>query len=134
MLGRTGQIEIVKSFTRFTGWVVFSLLLSPALGKDGAPFKAANPPEMKRLMGTDSPAHHAAKWFMRGANLGDYLEVQAGGNWGVTVGAEEFATMRREGFDHVRVPIRWSDYAGQGPEFALESKIFARVDFVVTNA
>jgi endoglucanase len=50
------------------------------------------------------------------------------------VTAEEFAQMKKEGFDHVRVPIGWHQYAGPGPEFALEPEIFAKVDFVVTNA
>jgi endoglucanase len=42
--------------------------------------------------------------------------------------------MKREGFDHVRVPVRWSDYTGPGPDFKLSDGIFTRVDFVVTNA
>ncbi len=42
--------------------------------------------------------------------------------------------MKAEGFDHVRVPTAWHDYAGPGPEFKLSDEIFAREDFVVTNA
>ena len=89
---------------------------------------------MKRLTNANSPAHRAAKWFMRGANLGDYLETPAANKWGLTLSADEFSIMKREGFDHVRVPIRWSDYTGPGPDFNLSAGIFARVDFVVTNA
>src|SRR5262249_35682243 len=50
------------------------------------------------------------------------------------VSAEEFAIMRKEGFDHVRVPIAWQHYAGPGPDFTLSPEIFGRVDYVVTNA
>ena len=89
---------------------------------------------MKRLANTDSPAHRAAKWFMRGANLGNYLEAPAGQSWGITVTAEEFSIMKREGFDHLRAPVRWSDYTGPEPDFIVSPQIFARADFVVTNA
>ena len=72
--------------------------------------------------------------FLRGANLGNYLEAPPGQKWGVTVSADEFAAMKREGFDHVRVPVGWQHYAGPAPDFALQPEIFSRVDFVVTNA
>ena len=97
-------------------------------------FKPANPPAMQRLADSNSPAYQAAKRFMHGANLGNYLEAPPGQNWGVTVTADEFAIMRAEGFDHVRVPVGWQHYAGPAPDFALSPGIFGRVDFVVTNA
>jgi len=42
--------------------------------------------------------------------------------------------MKREGFDHVRVPIGWQHYTGPAPDFKLSPEIFSRTDFVVTNA
>jgi endoglucanase len=95
----------------------------------------SNPPEMKPVAKQDSPAHRAAQWFRRGANLGDYLEAsrQYFGR-GVTVSADEFAQMKQEGFDHVRVPIGWQQYAGPAPDFTIAPLAFARVDFIVTNA
>jgi hypothetical protein len=103
-------------------------------GAGDSPFVPLNPPEMKRLTDSNSPAHQAAKLFMRGANLGNYLEAPPGQNWGVKVSANEFSIMKREGFDHVRVPVGWQYYTGPGPDFTLSSGIFARTDFVVTNA
>ena len=97
-------------------------------------FKPANPPAMQPLTDHDSPAYHAAKLFQHGANLGNYLEAPPKQSWGVTVSAEEFAAMKREGFDHVRVPVGWHHYAGSAPDFALAPEIFAKADFVVTNA
>lgn len=47
---------------------------------------------------------------MRGVNLGNYLEAPRNGSWGVTVSPEEFRIMKAEGFDHVRIPVKWSDY------------------------
>jgi endoglucanase len=122
----------VKLFTLLTGSLVCGF--SIALAADNSSFTPSNPPEMKPLSDRDCPAYQAAKWFRRGANLGDYLETPRSQNWGVTVSAGEFSIMNREGFDHVRVPIRWSDYTGPGPDFTLSPHIFARVDFVVTNA
>ena len=97
-------------------------------------FKPSNPSEMKRLTDHDSPAYQAAKSYMHGVNLGNYLEAPPGQNWGVTVAADEFAIMRAEGFDHVRVPVGWHHYAGPAPDFTLSPEIFGRADFVVTNA
>ena len=97
-------------------------------------FVPSNPPEMKPLTNHNSPAYRAAKRFLRGINLGDYLEASPRYfGRGVTYTAGEFALMRAEGFDHVRVPICWNNYAGSEPEFTLSPEIFARVDFVVTN-
>ena len=99
-----------------------------------ADFKPANPPEMKPIASRDTPAYQAAKLFRHGVNLGNYLEVPPGQRWNVTVTADEFVAMRAEGFDHVRVPVGWQHYTGPAPDFTLSPEIFARVDFVVTNA
>jgi endoglucanase len=106
----------------------------PVQSADDETFTPANSPAMKPITSHDTAAYRAAKHFMRGANLGNYLEVPPGQPWGVTVTADEFAAMKREGFDHVRVPVGWHHYAGPGPDFTLEPKIFSLVDFAVTNA
>ena len=106
----------------------------PAQSAGNAAFTPSNPPGMQPLKNHDSPAYRAAKRFQHGVNLGNYLEVPPGQNWAVTVSADEFAAMKREGFDHVRVPVGWQYYAGPAPDFTLSPAIFSRVDFVVTNA
>lgn len=122
-----------------TGLLLSALLLAPGLARaqaeadDGA-FTPANPPDMKPLASHHTPAYRAAGMFEHGVNLGNYLEAPPGSSWGVTVSAGEFAQMKREGFDHVRVPIGWQHYAGPAPDFTLSPEIFRRVDFVVTNA
>jgi endoglucanase len=80
------------------------------------------------------PAYRAAQWFQHGVNLGDYLEAWPRQSRSIQVGAEEFAQMRHEGFDHVRVPVGWHHYAGPGPDFTLSPTIFSMVDFAVTNS
>ena len=96
-------------------------------------FTPSNPPEMKPIPNHNTPAYHEAKLFLRGANLGDYLEANRN-HRSVSISANDFAQMKKEGFDHVRVPIGWHQYAEPGPDFILEPEIFSLVDFVVTNA
>lgn len=110
------------------------LALHAATAARADAFVPANPPEMKPLTDHNSAAYQAAKLFRHGVNLGNYLEALPGQNWGVTCEAGEFAQMRREGFDHVRVPMGWHHYAGPAPDFRLAPEIFARADFAVTNA
>jgi endoglucanase len=95
---------------------------------------APNPPVMTPLTDRHSPAYTATKLFMHGVNLGNYLEVPPGENWAVTCDAREFAKMRAEGFDHVRVPVGWHHYTGPAPDYKISPAIFASADFVVTNA
>jgi endoglucanase len=94
----------------------------------------SNPPEMKPITGKDSPASRTAARFMRGVNLGNYLEVPPGQNWAVRITVEDFDHIKAEGFDHIRVPVGWHHYAGSAPDFKLSNSIFGRVDFVLTNA
>ena len=97
---------------------------------DDATFTPANPPGMKPLASHDTPAYRTAKLFQHGVNLGDYLEA---GRWAVKIDADEFTAMKREGFDHVRIPVGWHHYVGPAPDFTLSPEIFSRVDFAVTN-
>ena len=101
---------------------------------DSGPFVPSNPPEMQRLTDHNSPAYRAANLFRHGINLGNDLEVPPGENWNVTYSINDFASMRAEGFDHVRVPVCWQHYAGPVPDFALSPEIFAKADWAVTNA
>lgn len=81
-----------------------------------------------------TPGHKALSQFRKGVNLGNYLEAPKGQNWGARYTAEDFKHIKAEGFDHVRLPIRWNDYAGPAPDFALSREIFEKADFLITNA
>jgi endoglucanase len=117
-------------------FVLLLALLAPALlSAEPAPdaFAPSNPPAMMPIKSHRTPAYREAKLFLRGVNLGDYLEANR--RWrNIEVSAEEIAQIKQEGFDHIRVPIGWHQYAGPAPDYLLEPEIFARVDFVVTNA
>jgi hypothetical protein len=64
-------------------------------------FVPENPAGMERLMDPHSPANRAARHFQRGANVGNYLEVPPGAGWGLTVAADEYRQMQREGFGKI---------------------------------
>lgn len=81
-----------------------------------------------------SPGHEAARRFMRGANLGNYLEAPKGASWGARYEVQDLDNIQREGFDHIRLPIRWNDYAGPSPDYRIADEIFAKADLIVTNA
>jgi endoglucanase len=126
-------MKIIPAVCILALWQCSRLGAAPASGESTV--MPSNPPEMRPITQRDTPAQRAARWFQRGVNLGDYLEAPPRNfGRGVTVSADEFTRMKREGFDHVRVPIGWQHYAGPAPDFTLSPVIFARVDFVVTNA
>jgi endoglucanase len=91
-------------------------------------------PAMKRITGRGTPAHLAAKGFMRGANIANYLEVPPGDHWSVPHSVLDLKQIRAEGFDHIRLPVGWHYYAGPAPDFKLSDEIFAEADYMVTNA
>ena len=85
-------------------------------------------------LGTNTPAHLAAMKFMRGVNLGNWLDAPPGQDWGAHYTTNDFTYIRNEGFDHVRLPIAWHYYTGSAPAYTLASSIFSNADFLVTNA
>lgn len=113
---------------------------SSAQPADDLFFAPSNPPAMQPIAHgprlwhpRGTPAERAARHFLHGVNLGDYLEASRYQRQ-IQVSADEIARIKKEGFDHIRVPIGWHQYAGPGPDYTLEPEIFQLVDFVVTNA
>lgn len=89
-----------------------ALVSSTALAADDSTFFVPPySPQMMRFTSTNTPAHQAARHFMRGVNLDNYFEASTDGIWTNVLSAEDFQAMKREGFDHVRISARWSDYA-----------------------
>ena len=90
---------------------------------------------MQRITGRNTPAHQASLRFMRGVNLGNYLEYAVGHPARTqTYTATDFAQIRAEGFDHVRIPVAWHLYAGGPTNFALNNTIFSSADILVNAA
>lgn len=82
----------------------------------------------------NSPAHAALNHFRKGVNFGNYLEAPRGQNWGMRYDTRDLDNVKKEGFDHVRIPVAWQHYTGAGPEYQIEPELFSKVDFLVTNA
>ncbi len=97
----------------------------------GRAAKPADFREMRRIEGRSSPAHRAAKRFLRGANLANSLEAPPGQDWGGHYSASDLRLIKNEGFDHVRIPIAWHHYTGPAPDFRIKPEFFARVDELV---
>lgn len=72
--------------------------------------------------------------ILRGVNMGNALEAPIEGQWGVIIRDEYFKLIKEAGFDHVRIPVRWSAHADIKPPYTIDSNFFNRVDHVVNTA
>ncbi len=70
----------------------------------------------------------------RGINLGNALEGPSEGDWGVVLEEEFFDLIADQGFDSVRIPIRWSAHAEKAAPYTIDPKFFERIDWTVENA
>ena len=70
----------------------------------------------------------------RGVNLGNALEGPTEGAWGVVLEEEFFDLIADQGFDSVRIPIRWSAHAEVAAPYTIDPKFFERIDWAVENA
>jgi len=70
----------------------------------------------------------------RGMNLGNMLDAPKGVSWGVQLEANFFDLIKSAGFDHVRIPIRWSDYTAKEAPYLIESAFAKKVDWAIKCA
>ena len=85
-------------------------------------------------LAADADGFAALARLGRGVNLGNMLEAPNEGGWGLTVQAADFPTIRAAGFDHVRVPIRWSAHTAVDAPFTIDPVFFERIDWVIDQA
>jgi endoglucanase len=78
--------------------------------------------------------HAANKKLGRGMNLGNALEAPNEGEWGVTLKAEYFKTIKDAGFASVRLPVRWSAHAKAEAPYTIDAKFAERVDWAIDQA
>ena len=76
----------------------------------------------------------AAAHFTKGINLGNRLEAPNEGDWGGAIQAEDFPFIAARGFDHVRIPIRFSGHALAASPYTIDAAFFGRVDMVLDQA
>jgi endoglucanase len=89
------------------------------------------------LLASAAPAADAPRSLPVGAciNMGNQLEAQAEtAHGGARIEAADFKRIRAAGFTTVRIPVRWSNKTGEGPDYAVDPQWMARVTEVVDQA
>ena len=69
----------------------------------------------------------------RGINIGNAFEAPRGEDWGMHPDLSHLDKIADAGFDHIRLPVRFSDYA-TGPDHQIEDVIFEEVDEIIDHA
>jgi endoglucanase len=67
-------------------------------------------------------------------NLGNGLDAPSEGEWGVVLSEEHFSTAKAAGFDHVRLPVRFSAHAQDQAPYTVDETFFKRVDWAIAQA
>ncbi|MDO6765249.1 glycoside hydrolase family 5 protein [Agarivorans sp. 1_MG-2023] len=69
----------------------------------------------------------------RGLNLGNYLEAPNEGEWtgGRLLVEQDLQIIADAGFKTVRIPVRWSNHAGENTPYQIDASFMARVKQVV---
>ena len=72
--------------------------------------------------------------FARGINLGNGLDAPSIGAWGVVLSETHFDLAAEAGFDHVRLPVRFSAHALATAPYKVEEDFFRHVDWAIREA
>jgi endoglucanase len=74
--------------------------------------------------------------FMKGINLGNGLDAPTEGAWGTVITEKHFEMAQAAGFDHVRLPARFSasERADEKPPYAVKEEFWKRVDWMIDQA
>lgn len=76
----------------------------------------------------------ANKALGRGVNIGNFLDAPKGQNWGYTFEEDHLQRIREAGFDSIRLPVRWPEYAENRSPFTIDPDFFKRVDRILDLA
>ena len=115
---------------RHRGSILASAGLFVILGAIGCSGTTA--PEPEPFVSGVPPA--AAAHFKKGINLGNRLDAPNEGDWEGVIQAEDFPFIAQRGFDHVRIPIRFSGHASAASPYTIDAAFFSRVDTVLNQA
>ena len=72
--------------------------------------------------------------FKECMNIGNALEAPKGEDWGVKMNASYFDAIKKAGFDSVRIPVRFSDYAKNSPNYILDENFMKQLDSYIDYA
>jgi endoglucanase len=79
-------------------------------------------------------AHEINERLGRGVNLGNSFEAPRDQSWGVEVEAADLKNIAEHGFSHVRIPVRWNDWASTSPPYTIETEFMDTIRKVVDAA
>jgi len=116
---------------RHRGSILASAGLFAILGEIGCSGGTTGPEPDPFVSGVP-PA--AAAHFTKGINLGNRLEAPNEGDWGGVIQAQDFPFIAQRGFDHVRIPIRFSGHASAASPYTIDDAFFSRIDTVLDQA
>ncbi|MGC4095357.1 MAG: glycoside hydrolase family 5 protein [Polyangiaceae bacterium] len=92
------------------------------------------PVRLPDVLPTPRVAVDDLKGMHRGFNFGNALDAPNEGDWGVTITEKFFEIAVEAGFDHVRVPVRFSAHAETVAPYAIDEALLTRVDWVLDQA
>lgn len=72
--------------------------------------------------------------FNKCINIGNALDAPKNISWDVQMKKEYFDLIKEAGFDSVRIPVRFSDYAKNEPNYVLEEKFMKEIDEYIQYA
>lgn len=74
--------------------------------------------------------------FARGINLGNCYDAPTEGAWGTVISPTHFEMAAAAGFDHVRLPVRFSapDRAEKSAPYTIKEEFFKKVDWAIQQA
>jgi len=124
------QPAAFTALTRLLAFVILGLSITGCTGRvPVTPAEATPGPAPAAL---DPVAINQA--LGRGVNLGNALEANYEGEWGMTLDASYFPLIAKAGFDSVRIPIRWSAHATAEAPYTIDPEFLARVDWAIEQA
>ncbi|MEO8178820.1 MAG: glycoside hydrolase family 5 protein [Deltaproteobacteria bacterium] len=110
-------------------------LLATACTRQAEPKVVSAPLAADEYLKTaQGPVFDQARRLGRGVNLGNALDAPKEGEWGITLRDEDFALVAEVGFDHVRIPVRWSAHAASEAPFSIDPEFAARVKWAIDSA
>jgi endoglucanase len=85
-------------------------------------------------IGNEDEAARYNRLLGRGVNLGNALDAPSGANWALRLKGEYFQTIKKAGFDSVRIPVAWSLHAAGQPPYAIDPSFLAKVDWAIDQS
>jgi endoglucanase len=79
------------------------------------------------------PQKSASSGLFRGLNVGNALDAPMEGEWDEVLDESYFQMIKDTGFDHVRIPVRWSTHALYETPYTIDQTFFDRVDWAINS-